>query len=103
MRITPIALTSRPSTSAVTPQVRIAPAAMSRMLTPIPMAPFSPLPRGSRSLFVPRGPYASCFSAARTTKPGIRASRAGHSSSPRSASPDSTTAVTSEPSPVVAK
>ena len=37
IRITPTALTSRPSASAVTPQVRIAPTAINRMLTEIPM------------------------------------------------------------------
>ena len=42
IRITPIAFTSRPSASAVTPQVRIAPTAINRMLTEIPMAGFSP-------------------------------------------------------------
>ena len=42
MRMTPIALTSRPSASAVTPQVRIAPTAIRRMLTEIPMRALSP-------------------------------------------------------------
>ena len=37
IRITPIAFTSRPSASAVTPHVRIAPTATNRMLTEIPM------------------------------------------------------------------
>ena len=47
IRITPIALMSRPSASVVTPHVRIAPTAINRMLTEIPMAGFSPQPAGS--------------------------------------------------------
>ena len=78
IRITPIAFTSRPSASAVTPQVRIAPTAINRMLTEIPMAVLPPR---------------------RRTLPKRRASRrpardardvgvlAGHSSSPRSVRP----------------
>ena len=41
-RMTPIALTSRPSASAVTPHVRIAPTAINKMLTEIPMRPILP-------------------------------------------------------------
>jgi hypothetical protein len=38
---------SRPSASVVTPQVRMAPTAINRMLTEIPMPPDLPEPAGS--------------------------------------------------------
>jgi hypothetical protein len=45
--MTPIAFTSSPSASAVTPHVRIAPTAIRRMLTEIPMSGFLPEPAAS--------------------------------------------------------
>ena len=46
MRMTPMLFTLRPSASAVTPHVRIAPTAIRRMLTAIPMRTLSPSARG---------------------------------------------------------
>ncbi len=47
IRMTPMALMSRPSASVVTPQVRMAPTAINRMLTEIPMSPVLPGQAGS--------------------------------------------------------